>query len=88
MNLTEYQKASSHISNEVQLLTKGSYISNLIPSKITESLELLVAFIIEAQSSIFKDGKVLKLSLFNIFSWWSFLKVTYKFISKLVEIWK
>ena len=88
MNLTEYQKASSHISNEIELLTKGSYISNLIPSKITESLELLVAFIIEAQSSIFKDGKVLKLSLFNIFSWWSFLKVTYKFISKLVEIWK
>jgi len=87
MTEQEYQKASGNISSEIKVLTTG-YIGSLIPSKITESLELLVTFIIEAQSSIFKDGKVLKLSLFNVFSWWSFLKVTYKFISKLVEIWK
>lgn len=87
MQEKEYKTAVTEIESEVKILTT-SYVAPFINHRITESLELLVEFISQSYVVVFKDGKVMKLSIFNIIAWWQFLKLSYSFITKLVSIWK
>lgn len=87
MQEKEYKTAVTEIESEVKLMTSG-YFAPFINPRITESLELLVEFISQSYVVVFKNGKVMKLSIFNIIAWWQFLKLSYSFITKLVSIWK
>jgi hypothetical protein len=88
MTQEQYGSAKLNLIDGCNDFTQNDFIKSIIPDKITKSIDLLVAYFITAQSLIFKDLKVVKLSLLNIVSWWKFLKLSYKFIKDIVEVWK
>ena len=88
MTQSEYGNAKLNLIDGCNDFTQNTLIRSFIPDKITKSIDLLVAYFIAAQSLVFSNGKVIKLSLFNIVAWWKFLKLSYQFIKDIVQIWK
>lgn len=88
MTESEYGNAKMNLLESSEKFTNNEYIKSFIPEQITKSIEELVAYFISAQDLVFKDGKIIKLSIFNIISWWKFLKLSYGFVTKIVDIWK
>lgn len=56
--------------------------------RLNDTLKLVLIFITESRSILFKDGKMIKLSLFNIVSFVKFVKLSYQFIRDIIEKWK
>ena len=88
MTQTQYSTAHENMSIEVRKFTNNKYLKSIIPSQVIETFEVLLDFIAVSKLAIFKDGKILELSIFNIRRWWKFVKLSHQFIKKIIEIWK
>lgn len=87
MNAIEYDKAVINLTQKKEALA-DSYIGKWIPRDIELTMIELVLYITVAKDLLFFNDKLLPLSIFNIIKWWRFLKITYAFIKKIIEIWK
>lgn len=88
MNAGEYGNAKMNLIDSCEKFVTNDYFKSFLPDNIVKSVELLVAYFIAAQGLIFKGDKLMKLSLLNIVSWWRFLKLSYKFVKDVVDVWK
>lgn len=79
MKLKEYNEAY------VKMATKVNYSE---ASKAIDTLKMLLIFIDEAKSILFKDGKIITLSIYNIISLYRLAKLSYHFIKQVIEQWK
>jgi len=84
----EYVEAVDNYNNETTKFINNEYFKTFIPNKILETIEYLSVFLFASQKIIFKDGKLMKLSLLNIIAWWKFLKLAYKLVNDIAKIWK
>lgn len=88
MTEAEYGSAKINLLTSSKDFTNNNYIKSFIPNQISKSIEELVSYFLAAQSLVFDKGKIIKLSIFNLIAWYKFLKLSYKFVTKIVEIWK
>ena len=88
MTQQQYTDAQENMSIEVTKFTQNKYLKSVIPVQIIETFELLLDFIAVSKLAIFRDGKILELSIFNIRRWWKFVKLSHQFIKQIIEIWK
>lgn len=88
MTDNEYSSAHTNMFLKVDKFTGNKYTKNTIPDNIVKTLDLIVDFVGSSQGFLFKDGKLMSLSIFNVFAWWKFLKLSYNLIKELIEIWK
>jgi hypothetical protein len=88
MTSGEYGNAKMNLIDSCDKFVTNDYFKSFLPDNIVKSVELLVAYFIAAQGLIFKGDKLMKLSLLNIVSWWRFLRLSYKFVKDVVEVWK
>ena len=86
--MNTYANSVKNMTHSTQNFCNNEYYKSFTPDRILKSLDLLVIFITSAQAIIFKNGTIMSLSIFNIIAWWKFLKLSYKFINNIIEIWK
>ena len=88
MNYSGYSGAQANMVQGIEKFINDKFVKSFIPDQILKSLELLIAFFKEAKHSVFIDGKILSLTIWNIVRWWKFIKLSRKFINDLYETWK
>lgn len=88
MTNLDYGSARANMIVGIDKFTHNEYLKTLIPENVVKTLDLIVSFVGASQSIIFRDGKLMSLSLFNIFAWWKFLKLSYELVKNLIEVWK
>ena len=87
MTQEQYSNAHENMSIEVTKFTQNKYLKSVIPTQIIQTFEILLEFIAVSKLAIFRDGKILELSILNIRRWWKFVKLSHQFIKKIIEIW-
>ena len=50
--------------------------------------ELLLDFIKVAKDAIFRDGRLLEISIWNAIRWWRFAKLAHSFVKTIIDVWK
>lgn len=88
MNLKEYGSSQANMSYAISRFTTDKWLFSIIPEKVRLTLDLLLDFIDVSKAAIFRDGKILELSIWNIIRWWSFVKVAHQFVKDVINVWK
>lgn len=88
MTQIEYNSAVENYNEASKKFVNNEYFKSFIPKEILETIEYLSVFLFTSQKLIFKDDKLMKLSLLNIIDWWKFLKLSYKLVQDIAKVWK
>jgi hypothetical protein len=88
MNQSIYSSATANMVVSIEKFITNKYVKDFIPEQILKSLELLVIFFKDAKYTIFIEGKILSLTIWNVIRWYKFAKLAHKFVKDLYEIWK
>jgi len=88
--MTQSEFTNSKINMEMGIIgfSTNKLLKSFIPEKINLTLNLLLNYWNTISIAIFKSGKLLSLSIFNLIAWYHFVKVSYVFIKNMYQIWK
>lgn len=88
MTNKEYGSALANMNTGITAFIFDKWVKSIIPEKIVLTLQLLMEFIDVVKSAIFRDGRVLELSIWNFLRWWGFVKVARTFVNNIIDVWK
>ncbi len=88
MTNKEYGQSEANMTSVINTFILNKYFADLIPKKIVVTLELLLDFIKVAKDAIFRDGRLLEISIWNAIRWWRFAKVAHSFVKTIIDVWK
>jgi hypothetical protein len=80
------QARNEFYTRALKVTQRGGLIGGI--PKFKKTLDIVSKFLFDATSIIFKNGRLVKFSLLNIFIYISFAKLSYNFVLELLEVWK
>ena len=88
MTQQQYGNAQANMAVGIEKYLNNKYIKSIVPDQIILTLQLLVDFIGVVKLAIFRDGKILELSIWNVLRWWNFVKLAHQFVKDIINVWK
>jgi hypothetical protein len=88
MTNREYSTSVSKMKAEIDQLKEIKWLRGLIPERTLATYDALCEFIAGSRILLLNKGMWKSLTVFNIFTWYKFVKLSYNFVKKIIEIWK